>query len=351
MAPTGRSDERDATRGSRLAKARDFGVVIPILDLPDNFEACLWSLFSQEGDFSLHVHVQDGGDGDDCWGIFQEVAAAFSRPRFTTSYRKQKDFGAADAINLGLKGLNATMVSWLGADDMLMPGALQAIFSLRARYPHVRWVTGLPHLISQDAIGIPSYGSAGFYRWPLGFSREAIRRGLHAGEWNHGFIQQEGTFWEKKLWDEVGGLDSNLTLAFDFSLWCKLADRADLFEIVMPLGAFRKRPGQASSNMSSYQEQAASIRREIASQSRDKRLPMILVDRTNYALWDTKEESWVLGSRYFHVWVYGSQKPFTFPIVRGLRDNFVALLRRAGERRVILRFFIGLIGLARRRGL
>lgn len=285
----------------------DFGIVIPHLDYSAHLHHTLLSIIGQEGDFSVHIHIQDGGKHSDARNILDRATGGADLGRFYTSLVNEPDINAADAINKGMENVEADVVTWLGADDLLLPGSLQAVYSLRHRFPHLRWITGLPFAINQFGVSIPSYGPAGSLRFPSGYSRSALRLGLISDGKNHGTIQQEGTFWERALWEEVGGLDTNFSLAFDFDLWCRFAEKTDLTEAVLPLAAFRKRPGQASENVKRYAQE----RRQIQERQAKKHIPrkQLLVESVTLAFLDSQSSDWRLTSHRFVVWVTGTHIP------------------------------------------
>jgi hypothetical protein len=63
------------------------------------------------------------------------------------------------------------------------------------------------------------------------------------------FIQQEGTFWKRDLWDRSGGyVDTSFSLAADYELWCRLADHAPLYGVSAVLAGFRRHSAQKTGN-------------------------------------------------------------------------------------------------------
>ena len=321
---------------------KDFGIVIPHLDHSDHLKICLNSILTQEGSDTVHIHVQDGGNSERPKAIIRELVSGLDSARFTVTYSQENDGGAAQAINRGLTRIDAKMLSWLGADDLLLPGALSTVSSFIRTYHDYGWVTGLPHVITENGVVIPRLGSEGIYRRPTGYSQNALRLGLHAGESNHGFIQQEGTFWSRQLWDQVGGVDEELRLAFDFDLWCKLANHAPLIELVAPLAAFRKRRGQASENVAAYQKEVATIRKRAATEMPVRRRRFEL---TYVAFTHPKKHDWHIIRKKFVI--AGSpmhsilQVFFSKP---DMRYRLEAVLRRRAARSRLIRRLIQAAG-------
>jgi glycosyltransferase involved in cell wall biosynthesis len=319
----------------------DFGVVIPHLDYSDHLMVCLQSILMQEGSFTAHIHVQDGGVGKTAEALVRECQRWADPMRFRLTYAQQPDSGAAQAINRGMSQVRARMLTWLGADDLLMPGALEAVRSLVAEHPSISWVTGLPHIVSESGVPAPHHGAAGFFRFPTGYSKEALKRGLHAGDVNHGFIQQEGTFWSTDLWETVGGLDEGLRLAFDFDLWCRFAEHANLMEVVAPLGAFRKRAGQASEDMSGYLAETNALREEYL-QAFGR--PRAGLDPTFVAFIDFHTYRWKIARRSFLVVNRGLRVRSPHFAVGVFRFDVAAWLRARADRSVSARVVLKTLG-------
>src|SRR5205823_9309932 len=66
------------------------------------------------------------------------------------------------------------------------------------------------------------------------------------------FVQQESTFWRKRLWDRAGGLNPAFRLAGDWDLWSRFARTATLVHVNRQLGAFHVRLGQQSTDLDAY---------------------------------------------------------------------------------------------------
>lgn len=63
-----------------------------------------------------------------------------------------------------------------------------------------------------------------------------IRRGLCCGGAT-GFLQQEGMFWRRTLWERAGALDIGLRLAANYELRIRFARETDLVRLTIPLAA------------------------------------------------------------------------------------------------------------------
>lgn len=228
-------------------------IVTPVRNAVHTIDATIWSVVSQAGGLDIHYHIQDGVSNDgtldriEAWGerIKRMHDALPSRVYFT--FASEPDQGMYDAIVNGFAGMSIppkAFMSWCNADDALWPGALAAIARLGGDLPDVDWVMGWPAWFDDNnrltAIErLPRYpqailatGSADGIHWP--------------------FVQQESTFWRKRLWDRSGGLDVSLRLAGDWDLWTRFARLSPLVHVHRQLGAFYIRPGQQSANMDRY---------------------------------------------------------------------------------------------------
>ncbi len=231
-----------------------FFIVVPTFDAAKYLGRCLAGLLEmQPGAFELHVRVQDGGSSDATRDVAerwrQRVAAGEvpSAARRRLTIVSGRDGGLYDAVGTAFASVEADgydALTWLGSDDLLLPGALATVARVLERFPEVRWLSGQPQVADEDG--------AWYAGWDLlGFARRNIRRGLHDGR-SLPFIMQEGTFWRASLYREAGGLRRDLRLAGDFDLWRRFARTDGLVTCSFPLAHFTQRAGQASSDRSRY---------------------------------------------------------------------------------------------------
>lgn len=234
-------------------------IVTPVRNAVRTIDATIWSIVSQAGDLDIHYHVQDGCSTDgtmarvEAWAarIERMVDALTARVHFT--FDSRPDRGMYDAIATGFAGMAIppdAFMSWCNADDALWPGALEAVARLGKDLPRVEWIMGWPAWFDDlnrfTAIErVP--------RYPQAILAAGLADGIH---WP--FVQQESTFWRKRLWDQAGGLDASLRLAGDWDLWVRFARHTPLVHAHRQLGAFYVRPGQQSTNMDSYRAEMES---------------------------------------------------------------------------------------------
>jgi len=224
-------------------------VVTPSFNAAETIDQTVLSVVSQAGRFALRYHVQDGGSTD---GTVEKLARWRARlnardfpiacDNVVFTYDSRPDRGMYSAIAKGFATMSipqSAYMTWINADDVIMQNALATIAGAgRDLGDAATWIGQVPSVISNkgEVIGFS----------PTPYPREIIAAGLCDNE-SWPYVQQEGTFWRKSLWDRVGGLNTELKRAGDWDLWRRFAQHSDLLQVPWMNGVFRKREGQLSS--------------------------------------------------------------------------------------------------------
>ncbi|HHJ12903.1 MAG TPA: glycosyltransferase, partial [Gammaproteobacteria bacterium] len=220
-------------------------VVVPSFNQAPFLEQTLCSVLEQ-GYPNLELIVLDGGSTDGSVDIIRKYE---SHIRF---WRSHPDDGQYAAVNEGLQRCRGDIMTWINSDDILLPGSLYAAASVFLRRPEVEWITGRPSTMDE----------LGRMRWvcdpPPLYSRHyylSLRFDYPK------FIQQEGTFWRRSLWEKAGGrLATRLHLAGDLELWMRFFRHARLYTVDHMLGRFRQHSTQkTASQMAQYREEAVRL--------------------------------------------------------------------------------------------
>jgi glycosyltransferase involved in cell wall biosynthesis len=228
-------------------------VVTPSFNQAAFLEDAIRSVLDQEYP-ALEYVVADGGSDDGSVAIVQRYAERL------TSWWSEPDEGPADAVNRGFALTSGEVMAWLNSDDVLLPGALDVVCEIFEAFPHVEWLTAASHAWIDERGRIVAIGhSAGYHREPFRFGLHGI---VQTGR-RFDFIQQESTFWRRRLWNAVGGaLDVSAEPAADFELWRRFFDRADLYTVETAIGAFRVHSGQRTATaLEAYYERARALSR------------------------------------------------------------------------------------------
>jgi len=225
-------------------------ITTPSFNSSATIDRTINSVLSQSGDFKLHLHIQDGGSKDNTvakivkWKelIDKKIIPIFCKD-ITITYESLPDLGMYDAIYRGYlkhSGSPQDWTGWINSDDLIMPGAFAFLSEIDKQLPQqdIDWVTGTS---SVDWDDVPvAWGDR-----PV--NQEIIAAGLCDGQhWS--FIQQEGTFFRKKLWNQAD-VERNFKpfkYAGDWNLWRVMAKKNKIYQPPWPLGNFSRREGQIS---------------------------------------------------------------------------------------------------------
>lgn len=263
-------------------------IVTPNYNQAPFLEATLCSVLGQSYP-NLEYIVVDGSSTDGSADIIRKYE------RWLAYWISEPDNGQYDAINKGFRHATGEVMAWLNSDDLYFPWTLHTVGEIFAQIPQVRWLT----TASQGRVDV--LGRVIGIETTRGHARTRFFRGENLsgrGAFTH-WIQQESTFWRRDLWEQVGArLDDSLQYAGDFDLWARFWRSADLVSTVTPLGAFRIRPGQKSSDLSKYIAEAEQVL--AACRDQGLRNPLLIrLARAILKLTGRGGERW--GSRLAHV--------------------------------------------------
>lgn len=181
-----------------------FSIVIATYNFGRFLDDAIRSLLSQScQDFELIV--VDGGSTDSTLEIIRKYEDRIAW------WVSEQDNGQSEAFNKGFSRANGIYLTWLNADDIMLPGALEAVKNKLKKTPNAGWVTG------------------NFIRF-----RDSDKKIIQA-EWGPHYVPTflQGrhfplmifgptTFWKKSIYDRIGGIDENLHYGMDTEYWWRL---------------------------------------------------------------------------------------------------------------------------------
>ena len=193
-------------------------IVTPSLNQARYLEATMSSVLDQRHP-GLEYVVVDGGSTDGSVDVIR------SRQHELAWWVSEPDGGHADAISKGFRNTSGEIMGWINSSDFYLPWTLTVVQEVFATCPEVDWITGVPCVAGVDGIVRRTGGSA-VNRLDF-LSDSGVR------------IQQESTFWRRRLWDAAGGLDISLRYAADYDLWARFFAHAEPYFVSCALAAFR----------------------------------------------------------------------------------------------------------------
>ena len=186
-------------------------------------EATIQSVLEQDYP-SLEYAVIDGDSTDGSVDVIRRYQSHLA------DWVSEPDRGQTDALIKGFDRTTGEIMGWLCSDDLLLPGALQAIGEYFARNPRAMAVYG-------DALWIDGDGRYLRAKREIPFNRFVF---LH----DHNYIPQPSMFWRRSLYRNVGGLNRDFNLAMDGDLWDRFAEHGAIEHLPRYLSCMRCYPEQ-----------------------------------------------------------------------------------------------------------
>ena len=209
-------------------------------------EATIRSVVEQSYPNLEYIVVNDGStDGT------AEILEAY-RPRLAKVIT-QPNRGLYAALNAGFDVSSGEVMGWLNASDLLHVNGLSVVGSVFRSFEDVEWITGRATKFNEQGMTVEIKGLP---RW----SRKRFLAGANR------YIQQESTFWRRRLWERAGGyVNEGFRAEGDFELWVRFFRQARLYPVDALIGGYRFHEDALSwSRQSEYDETCDEIARREA---------------------------------------------------------------------------------------
>jgi glycosyltransferase involved in cell wall biosynthesis len=212
-------------------------VITPSYNAAATIEETLRSVREQDYPHVEHV-VVDGGSTDGTVAILERAEAI--------RYVSEPDRGLSHAMNKGVAMARGAIIGWLNADDLYLPGALQAIGEAFAARPEAEWATGRCLIVDGDAREIR--------KWATAYKNFFLRRYSHPLYLTQNFISAPATFVRRDAY-ERHPFREDYAMSMDYDVFLQLAQEGDPIVVDRSLACFRMTEGTLS--MSSFERQFA----------------------------------------------------------------------------------------------
>lgn len=194
------------TQHAGLVKPR-VSIIIPSLNQGQFLEQAICSALDQGYD-NAEVLVMDGGSDDDSL----DILACYDDE--LTHWQSEWDSGPAEALNAALARASGSIVCFLAADDILLPGAIEdAAALLNTPDPagnQPGWLVGHAHRVG------PLHESLGELTATAPESLGSFL--MH----DSGLMPLSTSFFRKELFQDYGGFRTDLSFAWAYELQARL---------------------------------------------------------------------------------------------------------------------------------
>ena len=180
-------------------------VLMPSLNQCDFIEVAVRSVLEQR-EATVELLISDGGSTDGTLGLLERLVIEFC-PRLR--WVSAADSGPANAINQALRSSRGDIIGWLNADDIYAEDAVAAAVRLFAADVELVMVYGEADHVDASGRLLHRYPTR-----PPSVGIEAFQAGC--------FICQPTVFMRRSIFEQLGGLDEQLSTAFDFDLWLRV---------------------------------------------------------------------------------------------------------------------------------
>lgn len=149
--------------------------------------------------------IVDGGSTDNSVEIIKKYQSRLAW------WCSEKDRGQSHAFNKGFAHTTGRFLTWLNADDLLLPGTLEAVEHAWRRHPACEWFTGNHLQFRQDTreIIFAPWGNHLLPAFLQTFNAPLV-------------IFGPTTFWSRDAFMKVGDVDETLHYSMDTDYWLRM---------------------------------------------------------------------------------------------------------------------------------
>lgn len=186
------------------SKKTFLSIVIANYNYGNMIGAAIESVLNQDCD-DYELIIVDGNSSDNSVDVIRKYE------KHIAWWVSEPDKGQSDAFNKGFAKASGEFITWLNADDILLPGTISAVKKALESHPEADYATGnfVRFLSDSKEIIEASWGPSFLPKWLQG-----------KGRFNP--IYGPTTFWRKAVYEKLGPIDESLRYTMDVDYWARL---------------------------------------------------------------------------------------------------------------------------------
>jgi glycosyltransferase involved in cell wall biosynthesis len=203
---------------------------------------------------NLEYMVIDGGSED------QSVRIIKKYEPWLAYWTSEADEGQAHAISKGFQRATGQILAWINSDDFYEPGTLKRVATFFVGRKDLVFANGDVNLVGEDSQ----------FRRRIYAMRPSAFFAANSGQ--HGWPQQ-GCFWLRSIYEQVGGIDPSLHFCMD----------KDLFIRLVKAGRGQRIPGPPLANFRLHSQAKSTLLQDTA-----RRETSAIVDKYGQRKWASR---------------------------------------------------------------
>lgn len=199
-----------------------FSIVIPVFNKEPYIKECLKSVLSQRND-DYEIIVVDDGSTDNSANIIKNLNSEKIR------YIYKKNGGVSSARNLGIREANGEWITFIDADDIMYPIALEVYNSLIHKYPEAKVVVAS---VDQNRKKYPSMNYDYIVKdYPYSDAINYAKNGFS-------LICSDCICIRRDLLDKTNGFNEKFSHGEDMDLWYRLSLETSFAKSEIPVALY-----------------------------------------------------------------------------------------------------------------